>query len=142
MLLGRLRDVVKTLRFRLMLWVTVGVCLITLVALLTVHQFVYNTLLHEFDERLKNDMGEVAAAVEQAKIGDELFHTLEVKANNHFLRGWFVEFYDDHDKRIWATTNAPTIRRHLQDLDRTLVIAEGPCASCRRASSRPANRPS
>ncbi len=126
MLFARLSDVVKTLRFRLMLWVTVGVCLITLVALLTVHQFVYNTLLHEFDERLKNDIGEVAVAVEQSKIGDELFHSLEVKANNHFLRGWFVEFYAESGKRIWATTNAPPITHGLRDLDRNVVIAEGP----------------
>ncbi|MBI3407319.1 MAG: HAMP domain-containing protein [Planctomycetes bacterium] len=126
MLFGRLRDVFQTLRFRLMLWVTLVVSLITLAALLTVHQFVYNTLLNEFDQRLKDDIGEVASSIRQNPIGPDLHHALNVKARNHSLRGWFVQLYDADHNLIWATDDAPNIKHALLYSDRLMALEEGP----------------
>jgi heavy metal sensor kinase len=125
MLFGRLKDVFQTLRFRLMLWVTLVVLVITLVTMLTVQQFVRNTLLNDFDQRLRDDIGEVASSIRQNKPGeDRLYKILETKARNHSLRGWFVQLYDSDHRLIWATNNAPAIQHPLVNTDRIMAFDE------------------
>lgn len=126
MLFGRLKDIARTLRFRLTLWVTLVVFVITVVTLFTVHQFVYNTLLNEFDQRLRDDIQEVGASITQYNVGDRLFKALDRKARNHSLRGWFVKIYDADRKLLLATEAAPTIKPPTLSPELNKVVDEGP----------------
>ncbi len=124
----RLRDVSRSLRFRLTLWNTAMVLLTVVGTLIGVREALRFALRHEIDQLLKEDALEVELAVEQ------LYHTVDSidaiaaemsrKVEAHVERGMFVELLDDNDRIIWSSKNTPSEQVFKSDLrDGTMTIA-------------------
>jgi heavy metal sensor kinase len=122
----RLRDVFRSLRFRLTLWNTAVVLLTVVCTLLGVREALRFALRHEIDQLLREDALEVELAVEQLhhSIDNEAFSAeMTRKVAAHVERGMFVELLDENDKVLWCSENTPSEQRFKSDLrDGTMTI--------------------
>ena len=102
----------RTLRFRLMLWNTAVVALITLATLFGLRLGVRFALLREIDALLKEDLQEIALAIPEVHRpeSEELHQELDRKAKSHNAHRWYVRFIDVNDEEIWASQNTPMPR--------------------------------
>ncbi|HEY4313566.1 MAG TPA: ATP-binding protein [Pirellulales bacterium] len=123
----RLRDVFRSLRFRLTLWNTAVVLLTVVCTLMGVREALRFALRHEIDQLLREDALEVELAVEQMyhSINNEAFSAeMTRKVAAHIERGMFVELLDENDKVLWCSENTPSEQLFKSDLrDGTMTIA-------------------
>lgn len=107
----RARVLARTLRFRLLLWHAGAVMVTGLVVLLGVRFSVQQSLLHDMDEVLNEDVAEIRLALHENPPEDlaEYQRALERKAQSHDFQGWFVQFMDESGKPWWSSTNAPPV---------------------------------
>lgn len=105
------RELFRTLRFRLTLWVTVVVTLMVALTLLAVRQVALGRLQEDFDEVLVEDTTEIGLAVKELypREFDRLVQALERRVIGHAHRGWFVELYDARHRLLWASPNVPEL---------------------------------
>lgn len=105
------RELFRTLRFRLTLWVTVVVTLMVTLTLAAVRQVALSRLEEDFDEVLVEDTTEIGLAVKELypRQFELLVHALERRVLGHAHRGWFVELYDARHKLLWASSNVPVL---------------------------------
>jgi heavy metal sensor kinase len=110
---GRLRDLFSTLRFRLLVWVTVVVMVMVAVTMVTVRVVVRRALLAEFNRLLMEEADGVALSVEQlypdeARLNRSLQNKVDALARREWFREWFIEVYSaDKQTRILASHNVP-----------------------------------
>ena len=62
----RLREIARTLRFRLTAWNTALVLVVVISTLIGVHEGVRLTLVNEFDEMLREDLHEIRLSFKQS----------------------------------------------------------------------------
>jgi signal transduction histidine kinase len=107
MLFERLRDVFRTLRFRLMAWNTGVVLLMVLPTLFLVREG-FRRLVHvEFDRILAEDINEIKLSIRRFYPNwPELYEELRRRAQSHAHHGWFVQiFHNDGSK--WQSLSTP-----------------------------------
>jgi signal transduction histidine kinase len=115
----RVSAVLRSLRFRLMLWNVAAGVLTGMGILLAVREGVRYTLVADLDQVLRADMAEIQLYFE-APGGDDLEapgdddwrvlqEEMERKASGHEYQGWFVQFYDRQGRPTWASRNAPAL---------------------------------
>lgn len=123
----RLRDVFRSLRFRLTLWNTAVVLLTVVCTLLGVREALRFALRHEIDQLLREDALEVELAVEQMYHSidsiEAISAEMERKVDAHVQRGMFVELLDENDHVLWSSENTPSEQVFKSDLrDGTMTI--------------------
>jgi two-component system, OmpR family, heavy metal sensor histidine kinase CusS len=117
----RLREFFSTLRFRLVLWITLVVFAMVLVTNIGIREVEMRTLRHSYDQFLIASLEEVGSSIrlydrrmhqnltpEQRERALEFYQGQwkdKVRANEY--RAWFVQLFDDNKKLIWSSENAP-----------------------------------
>ncbi len=97
-----------TLRFRLTVWNTLVVLLITLVALLAVKVGARAALYREADAVLRGEVNEVTIALKDLYPNtDAVVDELRRKAIGHEERGWFTQLLTGDGKTIWKSESCP-----------------------------------
>lgn len=112
MFLNRLSVVVRSLRFRLLLWNAGAVMVTGIVILLAVRQGVRYTLLFDLDQVLREDLKEIDLHFVAGEPYDwnALQDEMDRKARGHDFHRWFVRFYDREGQTVWSSVNAPDDR--------------------------------
>ena len=92
MFFGRFSAASRSLRFRLMLWNAATLLLMGAVTLIGVREGVRMTLLDEVDSVLKDDLREVALAIQELKFpgSHDLYEDIDRKARGHAPHGWYM----------------------------------------------------
>lgn len=93
MFYAQLKSVLRSLRFRLMLWNAVVMSVASMAALWGLREGVRYTLLAELDEDLRDDFAELSLALVNVYDAHSLrLHAqLDRKARGHTQRAWFVQ---------------------------------------------------
>ena len=117
----RLRELFSTLRFRLVLWITLVVFAMVLVTNIGIREVEMRTLRHSYDQFLLASLEEINHTI--VKYDLRMHQTLtpdqrdrsrdfyqgvwkdKVRANEH--RAWFLQLFDEDKKLIWSSQNAP-----------------------------------
>jgi signal transduction histidine kinase len=113
MLFARLKDLFSTLRFRLMMWVTIVVLVMVVVTMVTVRAVVDRTLMLRFGEEVTGEADRVAAAVQEDypsnknRLIGKLQEQVKALSGREYIREWFVELYTSDGTLYWATSNIP-----------------------------------
>src|SRR2546423_1019181 len=107
----RLRELFSTLRFRLVVWITLVVFLMVLGTSIAVREIYHRHLRNEYDQFLEDSLKEVQFSVEKNYPNDkqQLFSTLEDKVKAFQYRGLFVQLYDSQQRLIWPSTASPAL---------------------------------
>src|SRR5690606_2136530 len=99
----------KTLRFRLAAWNALVVVLTALAVVVGLRQGVRLAILHEMDQILLEDIGEIELALRELSPSE--FHILtdelERKALGHQHHQWFVQLIDARGQVIWSSSASP-----------------------------------
>jgi signal transduction histidine kinase len=117
MFLNRLSVVVRSLRFRLLLWNAGAVMVTGIVILLAVRQGVRYTLLFDLDQVLREDLKEIDLHFVAGEPYDwnALQDEMDRKARGHDFHRWFVRFYDREGQKVWSSVNAPDDRTVIRE---------------------------
>ena len=109
MLFERIKSQWQTLRFRLMVWNAAAVLVTALAVLMIVREGVRHSLQNELDQRLTEDILEIALAIEEPRspVFEHLYEELDRKARGHVRHGWFVQLFDARGEEIWSSPSAP-----------------------------------
>jgi hypothetical protein len=110
-MLERLSVLVRSLRFRLMLWNVGAVVLTGVCILLAVRAGVRYTLLKDLDEVLHEDLREIELHFQERPSLNwaELTEELNRKAEGHDFHHWFVQFYGPDGEPTWSSINTPEL---------------------------------
>jgi signal transduction histidine kinase len=110
-MLERLSLLVRSLRFRLMLWNVGAVVLTGVCILLAVRAGVRYTLLKDLDEVLHEDLREIELHFQERPSLNwaELTEELNRKAEGHDFHHWFVQFYGPDGEPTWSSVNTPEL---------------------------------
>lgn len=105
---AQLRSLLRTLHFRLLIWNTLVVLLLGLLALIGAREGARWALLHEFDSVLSEDIQEIQLSLKQFHPSLEpLYGELARKAEGHAHRGWFVQLLDAQRQILWSSPGTP-----------------------------------
>jgi signal transduction histidine kinase len=111
-----------------MLWNAGAVALTGLLILLVVRAGVRVTLIADLDEVLREDLEEIRLHFRNNHAYDwsTVTEELEFKAEGHKFHRWFVQFFDEHEKPVWYSRNAPDLPTltALQKREKTFSIGE------------------
>jgi len=111
---ARLKEISRTLRFRLTMWNTAVVLVMILFTLWGVRESLRLVLWHEADSQLAEDAREVELIIRQFHPNfDSILNELDRKAITHTHRGFFVRLYDVNARRQWSSGNSPV--RSMED---------------------------
>lgn len=104
-----LKQLLRTLRFRLAAWNAVVVILAALVTLIGLRQGVRWAILHEMDRILIEDFEEIRMALQQSsrKEFDAITEDLDRKAIGHKHHGWFVQLLSADGRDVWSSIDTP-----------------------------------
>jgi heavy metal sensor kinase len=142
-MLSRLSVIVRSLRFRLMLWNAGAVALTGVAILLAVREGVRLTLLRELDEVLNEDLREIELFLQDPQYDwIALTEELDRKALGHDFHRWFVQFYDAQGQPAWASLHTPPLPplAQAEQAQQTFTV-DDPQPANRGAPGRPAALP-
>ena len=108
MFFAQVKGVLRSLRFRLMLWNAVVMLVASLGALWGLREGVRYTLLAELDDDLRNDFREVSLAlVNVFEPRSRAFHSqMDRKARGHIQRSWFLQVVDLTPRDRYGSSDA------------------------------------
>jgi len=107
---AHLKEIFGTLRFRLTVWNTAVVLIFVVATLWGVREELRLFLWKEADDQLLDDASEVKATIEQLYPDSaRIYAELDRKATTHSHRGLHVRIFDEVDKVLWTSKNAPTV---------------------------------
>lgn len=109
MLFARLREVTRTVRFRLMFWTTVVVFVLVGVTLLAVREIVRRTLINDFEQIFLGDFEDVSLLIQQNYTQKTLFKALDQKVHVRRDRGLFIQVFGDDGARVYESDRAPDL---------------------------------
>lgn len=121
----RLKDVFRSLRFRLTVWNTAVVLLTVVGTLIGVREALRFALRHEIDQLLLEDALQIDLTIEELypRI-DEIKAEMDRMAVGHAQRGMFVELLEGDDKVVWSSDKTPSEQEFRSELrDGTMSIA-------------------
>ena len=139
---GRFSALVRSLRFRLMLWNAGAVALTGVAILLAVREGVRVTLLRELDEVLNEDLREIELFLQDSSYDwAALTEELDRKALGHDFHRWFVQFFDERGQPAWASLHTPALPPLAPDqrTQRTFTVETPPAAAADGRSKAAAN---
>ncbi len=103
MLSERFKNLLATIRFRLVLWMIVVVFVLVAVAMFGVRQLYRARLLSDFDRGLRGDIEPVAKEIRDGfPDWGRIEQNLTKIALAHPVQAWFAEVYDDAGKKLAA----------------------------------------
>jgi len=112
MLSERYRNLLSTIRIRLVLWMIVVVFGLVMIAMFGVRQLYRNRLLEEFDQGLQGDVKVISQEVHQFYPNPDwtrLKQSIDKIAFAHPLQAWFVEIYDESGRKLAACGHDPKL---------------------------------
>jgi signal transduction histidine kinase len=110
MLSERFRNLVSTLRIRLLLWMVVVVFVLVTVTMFGVRQLYRTRLFTKFDQGLEADVRLLQAETRQTFPDWRLWESnVEKIALAHPLHAWFAEVYDERGARLASGGLPPTL---------------------------------
>ena len=133
-----------TLRFRLTVWNTLVVLLITLMALLAVKVGARSALYREADAVLRGEVNEVTIALRDLYPNtDAVVDELRRKAAGHEERGWFAQLLTDDGTTIWKSASCPpeVVRWPVAREKIQALVQVGGYRFARRRITDPADEP-
>jgi signal transduction histidine kinase len=109
----RLKELTATLRFRLVLWITLVVLLLDVSTNIIVRELEQRVMRHNYDQFLLDSMDEVSDLVTRSdsQDPDRLQAALIDRVKSYEKRSWFVELFNDGKQPLWASSNAPDLPR-------------------------------
>jgi signal transduction histidine kinase len=112
----QIKNVYRSLRFRLTLWNSAVVLLTAVAALFALREGLRVTLMREIDQQLSEDAQEIALAIRDfyPKL-EQIPRELDRKAEGHKAHQLFVYVIDPNGKTLWATPGAP--QHDLPDIE-------------------------
>jgi two-component system, OmpR family, heavy metal sensor histidine kinase CusS len=107
----RAKEFTSTLRFRLVLWVTLVVFVMVIVTNLMVRGIEQNALRSMYDQFLRDSLEEVGVTIAKAEpVGAQrLEKALEDKVLEYEYRSWFLQIYDGKKHLLWKSDNSPPL---------------------------------
>ena len=106
----RFRELFSTLRFRLVMWITLVVFVMVLVTNITVSELEQQALRQGYDQFLRDSLEEVNVAVAKFEPDKEqLEKALLEKVKDNEYRTWFLQLYDEKKDLYWSSGNAPKL---------------------------------
>jgi heavy metal sensor kinase len=114
MLFGRLKGLFSTLRFRLLIWVTLVVMVMVVVTMVTVREVVHRALWYEFQHLFEEEAAGVALVVgqdypdEKQQLWQVLQSKVAVLARREWFREWFTQLYRADGTLLWSSPNVPS----------------------------------
>ena len=107
---GRLEPLIKSLRFRVTFWNTIGIIALVLLTFVGLREGLRSFLQREMDQLLREDLDEIRLVVDRfdrdlGMIREEL----DRKAVSHKARAWFVRIFDEENTSLIASTGAPDL---------------------------------
>jgi two-component system, OmpR family, heavy metal sensor histidine kinase CusS len=107
---GPLRHLLRTLRFRLTFWNTIGILVLVSAALWGVREGLRWALLNELDAELAEDVNEAKLNIDAFwPLGDDFRSRIRPKVISHSDRGWFLHVYSTSDNFQWSSEGAPEL---------------------------------
>src|SRR5262245_54699374 len=105
----RARELFSTLRFRLVLWITLVVFLMVVVTNIAVREVEQSALTHSYDEFLLDSLEDVNLTVARFEpdTPKQLFDELTDKVKVNKNRSWFLQLFDENKRPIFISHDAP-----------------------------------
>lgn len=134
---GRLKDLFSTLRFRLLVWVTLVVFAMVVLTTVTVRAVAHRALLFDFAQLLDLEADEVARDVQryypenQPQLIQALQSQVEVLSRREWFREWFISLYTPDGERVWSSRDVPVhmapptaanLRNEQEDVGRFRIL--------------------
>lgn len=101
------KSVMRSLRFRLMVWNAAVVIVTGCVMLLALRESVRITLIRELDQLLQEDLREIELALIEHEDAATLHEQLDRKDAGHAQHKWFAELIGRDGKTIYQSQHAP-----------------------------------
>ena len=107
----RARALFSTLRFRLMMWITLIVFLMVVITNFAVREFEQRALQTSYDQFLQDSLEDVHLTVARhdGENPAQLDRELEGKVSAYYSRSWFLQLFDDRKRPIFTSKNAPDL---------------------------------
>ncbi|MBI3821992.1 MAG: hypothetical protein HY289_04845, partial [Planctomycetes bacterium] len=107
----RLRELTATLRFQLVVWITLIVFLMVVVTNVAVREVEYRALQNSYDQFLVESLEDVNLSVArlEAESQRQLFDELADKVKINKNRSWFLQLYDEKMMPIWTSEDSPRL---------------------------------
>ena len=107
----RLREILSTLRFRLVLWITLVVFLMVVVTNIAVREVEQRALSQSYDQFLLDSLEDVHLIVGRFEPENKklLFEELTEKVKANKKRSWFLQLYDEKKQPYWTSDDAPPL---------------------------------
>ncbi len=105
----RLRELFSTLRFRLVLWITLVVGVMVFVMYFAVREVEQQALRQGYDQFLKDSLEDVNSTFVRfdQENREALLADLRDKVRTNENRAWFLQVYDSSKRPIFTSVNAP-----------------------------------
>lgn len=107
----RLREIFATLRFRLVVWITLIVFFMVVATNIGVREMEQRALSHSYDQFLLDSVDDVHASVLRVGMDhpNQLFEELGEKVKANKKRSWFLQLFDAKKRLIWSSDDAPSM---------------------------------
>lgn len=108
MFFARLSPIWRSLRFRLAIWNTAAVLLVSVGTLFVVRQALRFSLVADVDQTLGEDLVEVGLGLTQPTFNlDEFQGEMDRRARGHDQHLWFVQLVGGDGSIVWSSPNTP-----------------------------------
>ncbi len=107
----RLKEIFSTLRFRLVVWITLVVFIMVVATNIAVREMEQRALVHSYDQFLVDSLEDVHLSVLRlgANHPRRLLAELSDKVKANKNRSWFLQLYDAKKQLIWSSDDAPSM---------------------------------
>jgi two-component system, OmpR family, heavy metal sensor histidine kinase CusS len=107
----RLREIFSTLRFRLVVWITLVVFIMVVATNIAVREMEQRALAHSYDQFLMDSLEDVHLSVLRlgASHPKRLVAELNDKVRANKKRSWFSQIFDAKKQPIWSSDDAPSM---------------------------------
>src|SRR5436853_7719559 len=105
----RAKELTATLRFRLVLWITLIVFLMVVVTNIAVREVEQRALQNSYDQFLQDSLEDVRLIVARAETDQALERELEEKVAAYYHRSWFLQLFSEKKQPTFTSKNAPKL---------------------------------
>ena len=107
----RARELFSTLRFRLVLWITLIVFLMVVVTNFSVREVEQRALQSSYDQFLHDSLEDVHLTINrlEGENAAQFERDLEAKVAAYYSRSWFLQVFDERKHPTFTSKNAPNL---------------------------------
>ncbi len=108
----RIKELVSTLRFRIVFWITLVVAVMVLGMNTGVREIEHRTLRAGYDDYLADTLDQISVTFVRlrSKENDRLIDVLKDTVKENEYRSLFVQIFDDQTNLLWGSSNAFILR--------------------------------